>query len=150
LQEALPDKNAAADLDQLARTVVAKFMANERAIPGIGHRVHKPADPRAAKLFEIAAANGFSGKYVVLMKAIAEVAGQAMDKSLPVNATGAIAAIASEMGLHWNIVRGIGVMGRAVGLVGHIREELSNPLAREITTRVIEESSSQHFGAATE
>ena len=57
--------------------------------PGIGHRFHKPIDPRAPKLFEIAAANGFSGKYVALMNAVARHAEQSLGKSLPVNATGA-------------------------------------------------------------
>lgn len=142
LQEALPDPAAEVDIDGLARTTVEALVAAGRPIPGIGHRVHKPADPRAARLFAIAAANGFSGSYECLMIAIARLAGERLGKSLPVNATGAIAAVASQMGLPWNIVRGIGVMSRAIGLVGHVREELANPMAREITTRVIEEASS--------
>jgi citrate synthase len=142
LQEALPDPKANADLDALARDIVAAHVAQKKSIPGIGHAFHKPVDPRAPKLFEIAAANGFSGRYVMLMKAIAREAEQKLGKTLPVNATGAIAAIASELGLPWSIVRGIGVMARAIGLVGHIREELANPLAREIKTRAEEEATS--------
>jgi hypothetical protein len=48
----------------------------------------------------------------------------------------------SELGMPWNIVRGVGVIARAIGLVGHVREELNNPLAREIKTRTEEEATS--------
>jgi citrate synthase len=146
LQEALPDPGAAVDIEALARALVEDHRTRKRAVPGIGHRFHKPIDPRAPKLFEIAAANGFSGKYVALMMAIARHAEQSLGKPLPVNATGAIAAVASELGLPWNIVRGIGVMARAIGLVGHVREELRQPMARGILTRVEEEASSHLRG----
>ena len=142
LQEALPDPKAKADLDALARDIVAAHVERKQAIPGIGHHFHKPVDPRAPKLFAIAQANGFSGRYVELMQQIARAAEQATGKTLPVNATGAIGAIASELGMPWSIVRGVGVIARAIGLVGHIREELANPLAREIKTRTEEEATS--------
>jgi citrate synthase len=140
LQEALPDPKASVDLEALARATVERFAAAKRTIPGIGHRFHKPVDPRAPRLFEIAAQHGYAGPYVALMRTIAREAEATLGKTLPVNATGAIAAIASELGLPWNIVRGIGVMARAIGLVGHIREELRDPMAREIKDRVEEEA----------
>jgi citrate synthase len=140
LQEALPDPSKKVDLDQLARDIVARFPGRKQAVPGIGHPLHKPVDPRAPRLFQIAVENGFDGPYIKLMKQVAKEAETVYGKSLPINATGAIAAIASELKLPWKIVRGIGVMARAIGLVGHILEEMRAPMAREIKTRAEEEA----------
>jgi citrate synthase len=140
LQEAIPDPAKSLDLEPLARRIVEGFRARNEAVPGIGHPLHKPVDPRAPRLFQIAAENGYDGPYVKLMQAVAKEAEAAHGKSLPVNATGAIGAIASELRLPWQIVRGIGVMARAIGLVGHIREENSAPIAREIKERAEEEA----------
>lgn len=141
LQDALPDPGADVSLRTTARRVVAEHRAARRFVPGLGHPIHKPVDPRTPRLFAIARANGFSGRYVELMKLIAMHAGQAFERPLPVNATGAIAAIACEMGLPWQACRGIGVMARAVGLVGHALEELREPLASEVWHRTEDEAS---------
>lgn len=140
LQEAIPDPEKKPDLEKLAREIVERFHSRKQVVPGIGHHLHKPVDPRAPRLFQIAAENGFDGPYVKLMKAVAKEAESVYGKSLPVNATGAIGAIACELKLPWRIVRGIGVMARAIGLVGHILEEMREPMAREIKARAEEEA----------
>ncbi len=64
-------------------------------------------------------------------------------RSLPINATGAIGALCCEVGFDWKLARGIAVIGRAVGLVGHLAEEMRQPIAREIQLRAQEECSEQ-------
>jgi citrate synthase len=114
-----------------AKTVLAE---NQR-MPGLGHPIHKPTDPRSVRLFQIARETGHYGKYCRLMEEIAATRG------ITLNATGAIGALACELGLDWRIVKGLGVMARAVGLVGHILEETRDPMATEIWERVDEEAS---------
>ena len=150
LQEALPDPQAPADLDALARDIVADFRARKEIIPGIGHTLHKPIDPRTPRLFEIAQEQGYHGRYVDLMQRVAREAESVYGKSLPVNATGAIGAIASEMRIPWGIVRGIGVLARAIGLVGHILEEMKQPMAYEIKRRAEEEATAHLRGGMPE
>jgi citrate synthase len=128
------------DLDALAQEVVANFRAERRHIPGIGHPIHKPEDPRATRLFALAEQYGLAGRYVALMTAIAREAARQSGRVLPLNATGAIGALACEMGLPWEICRGLGVMARAIGLVGHLLEESTNPMADQIWRRVDEEA----------
>lgn len=144
LQTNLPASGERKDLLVCADTLVAHLRAEGMKVPGIGHALHRPVDPRAERLFEIAEVNGFSGKYVHFMRAISMSAQTASGKRLPVNATGAIAAIASELGIPWAIVRGIGIIARSVGLVGHVLEEFENPIARKIKAYV-EEAASVHL-----
>ncbi|MBC7282055.1 citryl-CoA lyase [Hoeflea sp.] len=141
LYEALPqDKlGTGVDLDALAVETIVSFRARKTIVPGLGHPVHKPVDPRTPRLFEIAAENGKSGEYVALMQKIQIEAEARSGKMLPINATGAIGAICCEFGFPWKIVRGFGVMARAIGLVGHILEESENPISYDIWQRVDEE-----------
>jgi citrate synthase len=135
LQEALQDKPPATDLNAIAVAIVSDFTARKTPIPGLGHPVHKPIDPRTPVLFAIAERNGFRGRYVALFDAIQVEAARKLNRSLPINATGAIGAVLCELGFPWQICRGIAVISRAVGLVGHIAEEMRNPIAREIYER---------------
>ncbi|GAA0531126.1 MULTISPECIES: citryl-CoA lyase [Pigmentiphaga] len=126
--------------EELARGVVADFRNRRQSVPGIGHNLHKPVDPRTGRLFQVAAEEGYSGRYVDLMRAIGQEAEAVYGKSLPVNATGAIGALCCELGISWRAARGIAVMGRAVGLVGHLVEEQAHPVAAEIWLRTEEEA----------
>ena len=106
-----------------------------KRVPGLGHPLHKQGDPRTKRLFAIARETGFYGKYCKRMEEIGK------QKNLVVNATGAIGALSCELGIDWRAVRGIGVMARAIGLVGHILEEAKEPMALELWERAEEEAS---------
>jgi citrate synthase len=116
----------------------AQIVAENKRIPGLGHPLHKPVDPRSVRLFEIGRETGYYGKYCQLMEELARL------KSLTLNATGAIGALACELGLDWRAVRGIGVMARAIGLVGHLLEESRQPMAESVWHQ-IEEQASAHL-----
>jgi len=139
LYDALPQDRLGQgiDLEALAQETVDQFRADKKIIPGLGHPVHTPIDPRTPRLFELAEENGFSGEYIKLMNHIEGIV--ARDRPLPINATGALGAICAEMGFPWQITRGFGVKARAIGLVGHLLEERSNPMAFELWQRTEEE-----------
>lgn len=149
LREAMPEPDAKADFAELAAPLVQAFREQKRIMPGIGHPFHKPIDPRTPRLQALARENGFYGPYVQLMDAIAAEAERASGKVFPVNATGIIGALCCEMGFDWKICRGLGVMARAVGLVGHILEESRRPMAEEIWHRV-DEIATAHMRPAKE
>lgn len=138
LQEAPHDH----DPHETARRIVDEHHARKELVPGLGHPIHKAGDPRTTRLFELAAEHGFSRHHVQLMQLIGKEASKAAGRELPVNATGAIAAIASEMELPWRITRGLAVMARAIGLVAHVQEEMEEPMAAELWSRTESEAGS--------
>lgn len=139
LQEAFKSRKDGASIASMAEAIVADFTSRRQPIPGIGHPLHKPIDPRTPVLFAIAEGNGFRGQYVALLEEISKQAEARLNRELPINATGAIGAILCELDFPWRICRGIAVISRAVGLVGHLSEEMENPLAREIWERAEQE-----------
>ena len=139
LQNAFKDGADGTTLPEVAAGIVETFVAQRQPIPGIGHPLHKPIDPRTPVLFGIAERNGFRGRYIALLEQISKNAEARLQRELPVNATGAIGAILSELDFPWRICRGIAVISRCVGLVGHLAEEMKNPLGREIWERIEEE-----------
>jgi citrate synthase len=145
LEQALPygKEPKEVDLDRLASDIVERHRAEKKIVPGIGHPIHKPVDPRVIRLFEIARETGFHGRYVDLMQRIQQRAEASSGRVLPMNATGAIGALSCELGFPPRIVRGFGVLARAIGLVGHILEEWKQPMALEIWQRVDEEASEE-------
>jgi citrate synthase len=138
LQEAMagaPD----AELPAVAAAVVEDHEARRERIPGIGHRTHPDGDPRAVRLFELARETGTYGRHSELLELVAGLAGERRGRPLPVNVTGAIAAIASDMGFRWQITRAFALIGRTLGALGHIQEEMDEPIADELV-RVIQAS----------
>jgi citrate synthase len=152
LRDALPAGRArdASDqrIEQIAAEVAADFHARRALVPGIGHPFHKPVDPRAPRLFALAAQHGLSGPYVKLVQRIAAACERLGGRTLPVNATGAIGAICCELDLPQTIIRGLGVMARAVGLIGHILEESRQPVGIELWRRAEDEAAEPHRAAA--
>lgn len=131
------------EIAETAARILAEHCAAGKPVAGLGHPVHKPVDPRAERLFAIAIELGFDDTAIRLMRALSTQASQARSKILPVNVTGAIGALATTMGIPWTVARGLGVMARSIGLVGHLLEESREPMAGTIWTRVEAEAASE-------
>ncbi|AQV94031.1 citryl-CoA lyase [Cupriavidus necator] len=124
-------------LREAARALIQRHKQERRAIYGLGHPVHVHGDPRVAALRELSQAHGYYGLHWRLMEAIAEVLASERGKPLPINAVGGIAAIIAAMGLDPLIARGLSVIGRSAGLLAHVMEEKTAPIARELWELVL-------------
>ncbi|MEH2474436.1 citrate synthase [Nitrobacteraceae bacterium AZCC 2161] len=119
------------DVETKAKHVVESCASAKRRLPGLG-QPHHPVDPRTQKLFAMQRELGIPTANAELMHAIHRLACERLGRPLTLNAVAAIGAICSDIGLDWRAVRGIGLVARTVGLVGHVMEELRNPQANAI------------------
>jgi citrate synthase len=118
-------------------TEVARETVEEMdRLPGFGHPLHEPTDPRTDRIFEVLDEEGFAGDHVAFIRAVQAVAEDADDADLPINATGAIGVGISELGLDPIVGRGVALVARSAGLVGHLNEEMEQPMARDIWAAV--------------
>lgn len=132
LQEAVTGGASDDELDRAAAEIVERYAAQRAYIPGVGHRTHNQGDPRAERLFEIARETGVYATYSRLLERISIAAGERRGRQLPVNVTGAIAAIASDMGFRWEMTKSFALIGRTLGALGHIQEEIERPMVERI------------------
>jgi citrate synthase len=67
-------------------------------VPGFGHPIHRPVDPRAERILALADEHGVSGRNVARARALRDAVAELWDKPLPLNVTIAIAAVLLDLG----------------------------------------------------
>ncbi|MGV2896044.1 citryl-CoA lyase [Achromobacter sp. AGC78] len=123
----------AADGRTEALAIAREFREQRRALPGFGHHLHKPDDPRSIKLLALAEAEpDLDGASLRALRLLASAVDETYGKHITINATGAVAALLSEIGVPTNLMRGFAVISRAAGLVSHVAEEQQSPSGRYI------------------
>ncbi len=97
-------------------------------LPGFGHPVHRPLDPRAERILELADARGVSGPHVLLARCLRDAAADAWGKPLTMNVSMPIAAVMLDLGFPSAAVKAVPILARTAGLLAHLAEERRQPL----------------------
>ena len=113
--------------------IARQYKAQRSAVPGFGHHLHKPVDPRAYKLLELGKAEAdLKGDRIRALELLSGAVDEVAGRPITIYATGAVAALLGEIGVPTKVMRGFAVISRAAGLVAHIVEEQSDPSGRFI------------------
>jgi citrate synthase len=97
-------------------------------VPGFGHPLHRPVDPRAERILELADARGVSGPHVALARALREAVAETWGKRLTVNVSLPIAAVMLDLGYSAAVVKAVPILARTASLLAHLAEEQEQPL----------------------
>jgi citrate synthase len=114
-----------------AELVRERLHAGEK-VPGFGHPVHRPVDPRAERILELADERGVSGPHVGLARAFLDEVARASDKPLPMNVAMPIAAVLLDLGYSAATVKTIPILARTAGLLAHLIEEQEEPIGFQL------------------
>jgi citrate synthase len=106
--------------------IVRRYRDAGAKVPGFGHPVHKPLDPRAERILELADERGVSGPNVELARALRAELELVMNVSMP------IAAVMLDLGFPPAAVKAVPILARAASLLAHLAEEREEPIGFDL------------------
>ena len=118
----------AGSLDEAALAVAREHREARRPIPGYGHPLHKPVDPRAERMIALARERGVAGRSVEAAVALTKAVAEAWSKPLPMNVSMAIAATLRDVDVPPALIRAVPILARTAGLIAHLIEEAETPI----------------------
>ena len=112
----------------VAGDIARAIHASGGKVPGFGHPVHRPLDPRAERILELADEHGVSGPHVLLARSLRDAVAETWGKPLTMNVAMPIAAVMLDLGFSSDVVKAVPILARTAGLLAHLAEEQERPL----------------------
>ena len=126
LVEAQREVAAGRDPAEVAADAVARIREEGGRVPGVGHPVHRPVDPRAERILALADERGVAGPHALLARELREAVA-ASGRPLPMNVSMPIAAVMLDLGFAPASVKAVPILARTAGLLAHLAEEQQHP-----------------------
>ncbi|MBS29218.1 MAG: citryl-CoA lyase [Alphaproteobacteria bacterium] len=114
--------------EKAALEIAEEYKAAGKFIPGFGHPIHHPVDPRAERIMALADERGVSGRHVDALRPFPAAVEKVWGKKLPMNIQGPMAAVLLDLDFPKAAIRGIPILARTIGLIGHLNEEMERPI----------------------
>jgi citrate synthase len=111
----------------VATTIARHIHVEGGRVPGFGHPVHRPVDPRAERILELADARGVAGAHVALARSLRDAVAEAWGKPLVMNVSLPIAAVLLDLGYTVADTKAIPILARTASLLAHLAEERERP-----------------------
>jgi citrate synthase len=138
LEEAQEQVEADGDPAAVARDRAHAIHGSGEKMPGFGHPLHRPVDPRAERILELADAHGVSGPHILLARSFRDAVAEAWGKPLTMNVAMPIAAVLLDLDFPSSAVKTVPILARTAGLLAHLAEEREHPLGFLLAARAEE------------
>lgn len=125
----LVDSKAKIENDGVSITeIIRKLRDQKKRLPGFGHPLHNPVDPRAQKILSLAEERGVAGAFVHLARETESAVLEHWPKPLPMNVSFAIPAVLLDLNFPRSVLKAIPILARTASLLAHLAEESENPI----------------------
>ena len=124
--------------------IVRELHAAGEKVPGFGHPVHKPLDPRAERILELADEHQASGSHVALARSFRDAVHEVWGKPLTMNVSMPIAAVMLDLGFPAVAVEAVPILARTAGLLAHLAEEQERPIGLALAAAAEEAVEYEH------
>jgi len=138
LEEAQEKVGGGAEPAAVAAEIAGAIHATGGKVPGFGHPVHRPLDPRAERILELADERSVSGPHVLLARLLRDAVAEIWGKPLTMNVSLPIAAVMLDLGYSTAHVKAVPILARTAGLLAHLAEEQENPIGFLLAARAEE------------
>jgi citrate synthase len=128
LEAAQTQVAAGRSAEKVADEVARDIHTGGGKVPGFGHPVHKPLDPRAERILALADERGVAGPHVLLARSLRDGVERAWGKPLTMNVSLPIAAVLLDLGFPSSTVKAIPILARTASLLAHLAEEREQPI----------------------
>jgi len=120
------------DASAVAREICAAEHAKGSRLAGFGHPLHRPEDPRAQRLLQLADQHGTAGPHVRMARAFAACIDEVYARRLPLNVSGAIGAVMLDIGFPIEVMKGVPILARTAGIIAHLHDDVLSPMGLDL------------------
>jgi citrate synthase len=110
------------------REIATEIHAAGAKMPGFGHPVHTPVDPRAERILELADDHGTTGPHTELARGLRGAVAEVWGKPLTMNVSMPIASVMLDLGFPASAVKAVPILARTASLLAHLAEEREDPI----------------------
>lgn len=110
--------------DEACARVMQVWAERRGRVPGLGHPLHKSAEPRAVTVRRLALQLDGWREYGRMLDAVEAHLAATKGRKIPINLAGALGAMLADLGFDPLAIGGLGALGYGMALLAHITEEI--------------------------
>jgi citrate synthase len=114
--------------EEVPMELARRMRAAGEKVPGFGHPLHRPLDPRAERILVLADQRGVSGTKVARARDLRDAVAEVWGRPLTMNVAMPIAAVMLDLGYPASAVQAVPILARTASLLAHLAEERESPL----------------------